>query len=195
MIPKPLTLAWLSVLLVISLGVLGWSLFPESSSNWALVVISLPALWAFLEIVHAGHAGQREESIIEWHRAVMAWVGLVIAVAIGFELAIATELLGNEWEPVARRTRGVMFGAGLAIWGNYLPKLLSPWSVEDAPFDWQRVHRLAGWLATLAGVALVLVWLALPIASARQASIGIVIAFSTLTLGRKLMSIATYSRG
>lgn len=195
MIPRPLTLAWLTVLLVISLGLLGWSLFPDNASNWALVVIALPALWAFLEAAHAGRSGQDNDGIIEWHRTVIVWVGLVVIVSIGFQLAIATNLIGAEWAATARRVRGVMFGIGLGIWGNYLPKLVSPWSLDSEPFDWQRVHRFAGWLATLCGAALVLVWLTLPIETARPASIAITLAFVVPTLGRKLMSIAAYSRG
>ena len=191
---KPLTLAWLSVLLVISLGSLGWSLFPEDSSRWAFVVFFLPALWAFVEAMQSGDSGRDKEAIMNWHRSVFAWVGLVIAVGVGFELVIAADLLGAEWEPTSRRIRGLMFGIGLAIWGNYLPKVLSPWAVETEPFDWQRVHRFAGWVASLCGVAVVLSWMVLPLQMARLASVGISVTFGVLTVGRKFMSVAAYSR-
>ena len=80
-----------------------------------------------------------------------------------------------------------------AIWGNYLPKQLSPWSLEDEPFDWQRVHRFCGWVASLSGIALVMVWLVLPLDGAKRATAGILLAFVVLCLARKLISLATHS--
>ena len=116
---------------------------------------------------------------------------MLIAVGVGFRLAISVDLLDAEWEPIARRIRGVIFGVGMAFWGNYLPKSLSPWSVGDEPFDWQRVHRFVGWVASLGGIALVVVWLAFPLKGTRLASVGIVGTFVVLGLGRKLVA---YSR-
>ncbi len=88
---------------------------------------------------------------------------------------------------------GVLLGVALAIWGNYLPKLLSPWSLEHEPFDWQRVHRFCGWVASLSGIALVAVWLLLPQASAKPAAATIVVTFLVLCLVRKFLSVATHS--
>ena len=80
------------------------------------------------------------------------------------------------------------------IWGNYLPKFLSPWNLDDEPFDWQRVHRYAGWIAALSGGALMVVWLAFPLELARTTSTVLIIAFVVLGVGRKLISVAAYSR-
>ena len=124
----------------------------------------LPALWGFIEIrmASADFSRRSVREILRWHRSVFAWVGLIIAVGVGSQVAISAGVLDAEWGPAARRLDGVLFGAGMAIWGNYLPKTLSPWNVEEAPFDWQRVHRFGGWTFSIGGVALVLVWLTLP---------------------------------
>jgi hypothetical protein len=97
------------------------------------------------------------------------------------------------WRPIAKRTVGVLFGLGLAIWGNYLPKLLSPWAVGDEPFDWQRVHRFGGWIASLGGAAVVVVALLFPLEATGVASSAIIGTVTALIVGRTLISHATYS--
>ena len=180
------------MLIVAGLGLWGWSIDPEHPSRWAFMVFFLPAFWGFVEFFQGGR--KRERWILNWHRIVVAGVGLVLAVKVSFQLAIATDLLASSWAPIARRTSGVMFGSFLAIWGNYLPKGLSPWGDEEAWFDWQRVHRFAGWVASLSGISLVVVWLLLPVTTARLVTTGITVAFAVLVVGRKIISVATYSR-
>ena len=131
---------------------------------------------------------------MNWHRSVVAAVGLMMAVRIGSQLAIATDLLDAEWGPIARRISGVLLGFFLAIWGNYLPKIISPWRAEEEWFDWQRVHRFVGWIASLSGIALVVVWMAFPLEVANFATFCITATFFVLGVGRKFMSVATYSR-
>ncbi len=191
MVPKPLTLAWLSLLVVAGLGVWGWSVDPEHASRWAFVVLFLPAFWGFVELFQGGRRRQR---IMNSHRSVVAGIGFVLAVKVGFQLAIATDLLHANWGIIARRMGGVMFGSFLAVWGNYLPKILSPWSAEEEWFDWQRVHRFGGWVTLVSGIALVIVWLAFPLEAARAASSSITITFVVLIVGRKFISVAAYSR-
>ena len=65
MVSKPLFLAWLSVLVVIGLGVCGWLLHPEHALRWTLVVVFLPALWGFIELVHSSRNDLREVDAIE----------------------------------------------------------------------------------------------------------------------------------
>ncbi len=190
-----LTLALLSVLVVAGLGVWGWSLDPEHAARWAGFALFLPALWGFIELAQfRGKDRVVAEAIMNWHRRVIAWVGLLIAVGVSFQLAISADLLDADWGPIARRITGVIFGTGMVLWGNYLPKGLSPWSVEEEPFNWQRVHRFAGWVASLGGIALVMVWLVFPLERARLATVGIVGTCVVLVLGRKLLSLAARSR-
>ena len=83
----------------------------------------------------------------------------------------------------------------IAIWGNFLPTVASPWSLEAQPFDWQRVHRFVGWIAALSGIALMAVWLSLPMEEARAASAWIIGPFVVLSLGRKLVSLLAAGPG
>ena len=191
----PLILAMLSVLLLAGLGIWGWSLDPEHAARWAGIALFLPAFWGFVELAQfRGGDPAVAGAIMNWHRRVIAWVGLLVAVGVSFQLAISAGLLDAGWEPISRRIKGVIFGTGMVIWGNYLPKGLSPWRVEDEPFNWQRVHRFTGWVASLGGIAVVIVWLVFPLENARLASVGLVGTCVALVLGRKLLSLAAYSR-
>ena len=185
------TLALVSVLVVAALGVLTWFLEPENGAHWAFRIFMLPALWGFLELAqHRGEdRGAAGEAIMKWHRLFVAGVGLIAATDLGLHLAISTDLLGGDWAPVGQSAQGVLFGVGLTIWGNLLPTLASPWSLEEQPFAWQQVHRFVGWVATLSGIALFLVWLVLPVGEARAASAVILGACFVLALGRKLVSV------
>ena len=115
-------------------------------------------------------------------------------VNLGFHISISTDLLDADWAPIGQSLQGVFLGVGLAIWGNLLPTLASPWSWEKQPFAWQQVHRFVGWVATLSGIALVVVWLVLPVQEARDASAGILGACFILALARKLVSVVARLR-
>lgn len=189
---RPLFLALLSVLAVAGVGVWGWSVNPERPLRWVFVVFSLPLFWGMIEFLQGGSG--RRGHIMNWHRLVVAALGFMMAVKIGSKLAIATELLDARWGPVVARGLGVLMGFLLAVWGNYLPKLISPWRREEEWFDWQRVHRFVGWLATLSGIALMAVWLTLQPESARLATLAITIVFCVLSVGRKWLSVANYTQ-
>ncbi len=185
-----LILTMLSVGVVAGLSVWGLSLEPERSARWVRRALVLPILWGFSEFLQfRGESRRRGEAIMNWHRRVIASVGLLMTVDLSFELAISADLLAASWEPIAQRVTAVIFGVLMVLWGNYLPKQLSPWSVGDEPFDWQRVHRFAGWVVSLGGIGMVIAWLVLPIAGARLATAGIIGTSVVLVLGRKLASV------
>ena len=108
---------------------------------------------------------------------------------MGGQLSVSAGLLDPAWDAPLTRVKGLLFGAGLAVWGNLLPTLLSPWSPRDEPFDWQRVHRFGGRVALLAGVLMVLVWLVFPLESARTLALWIAVSGTALMIGRKLVSV------
>lgn len=187
-----MTLAWSSVVLLVGVGLWGATVDPGRSARWVFIALFMPALWAYVEFAQGGGLRRERAAIMNWHRIVFAWTGLVMTSRVGVELAIATELLDPAWGPIAQRAWGIIIGASLAIWGNFLPKVLSPWRPEDEPFDWSRVHRLAGWLFSVAGVAVVGVWLVEPQPDqARFLSRVIVGTVAVLAAGRKLMSLAS----
>ena len=133
--PTSAMFALVSVLVVAGLGVLGWFLEPESGANWAFRIFALPALWGFVEFAqHRGEdRGSAGEAIMNWHRLLIAGVGLMTVMDLGFHLAISTDLLDADWEPRGQSVQGVFSGVGLTIWGNLLPTLASPWSLEEQP--------------------------------------------------------------
>ena len=191
-----LQLAWISSFSVAALGAVGWLLEPGRHVVWMTTILLLPCLWGLIELrmTSADRDKPEVQRILAWHRTVVAWVGAMIAVRLAIQLGILAGLLDLDWEPFGRRLKGVLFGTGLAIWGNYLPKLISPWSADEEPFDWQRVHHFVGWLATFSGLTLVVVWLVAPIDTARPTAFWITIAFVTLALGSKLLSLMTSSQ-
>ena len=192
--PSPLALATLSVLAVAGVGLWGWSLDPARPARWALAILLIPLIWGYLEIAQfRGEDREVGAQIMNFHRLSIAWGGLMIAVGSGLKLAVANDVLGLEWIPIRSRLIGIMLGAGLAMFGNYVPKLLSPWRLADEPFEWQPVHRFAGWVLSLGGVAVALVWLTLPLEQAKVASTRLVLTVLALAVGRKLISLVTHS--
>ncbi len=192
--PKPVTLAWMSVPALLGVSLWGWSVDPHRPGRWAFVALFLPALWGFVEMAQSGDRVREREAIMDWHRLCLAWASLMLALAVASRLAIATGLVDAGWGPAFRRVGGIVFGASLAVWGNYLPKLMSPWSPDQQPFDWQRVHRFAGWGASLGGLSVVLVWLALPQQEAGSATRVLVGLICGLVVGRKLLSLLSPRR-
>ena len=192
MTPKSLSIAAVFALFGASLW--GWSVTPDQLGRWALKALVVPVLWGILELAHMNRRGREWVAIVNWHRLCIAWVSLMLALTIAVHLLVVTDVVDVAWAPVIRRIRGVVFGASLMIWGNYLPKLLSPWASADQPFDWQRVHRFVGWTVSIGGFAVILGWLLLPLGEARVAAQIIVILALGLALGRKLVSIASPPR-
>jgi len=71
--------------------------------------------------------------------AVFASIALFFASKHGVRLAFELQVIDPEWVPVARRSFNMVLGGLMAVWGNYLPKLLLPWQPDEEPFDWHRV--------------------------------------------------------
>jgi hypothetical protein len=183
--------------LAAAIGLARWAFRTGEEVGPPYGIVILAAMWVYIEVVHASEGDDRPEAtaIRSWHRVVLAAIALYVAVGSGLALAADLDVLGHESLPAARRFMGFTAGVMLALWGNFLPKLLSPWRTQDEPFDWQGVHRVVGWLASLAGVAVALVWVALPLDQATSTSkllLGTVFGLAVLF---KLYSLMTHNRG
>jgi hypothetical protein len=173
----------------------GMTIVPEKAFFLGFMALMVPGLWGFVEARQCrGSDSERADSIMNWHRIVFAFVGLLISLRLAPQLAIKGGWLDASWTPAVQRMSGVVMGAGLAAWGNYLPKLMSPWMPEHEPFDWQRVHRFGGWVAFITGGLLIYVSLAFPPADARPIRVALTLMFLVLVVGRKFLSVATRSR-
>lgn len=188
--------AWtlFAVLLVAALSLWGWLLMPARWPLWVAVATFLPALWGYVELMQSGTLPVERERIIRWHRTVFAVVGLILVLTLAPALAIASGQLDAAWGPLTQRIRWIAVGAAWAIWGNYLPKLLSPWPTEGEPFAWQRVHRFVGWVFSMVGVGIIVASLTLPIELAIPIGEGLMLAAALLAIARKLYSVATHHR-
>ena len=175
------------------LGVVGWTMAPEKAGWWILVIAFPLLLWAFLESAAANGSTEAARAIMRVHRLVIAALALVITLDAGTDLAIGAGILGHDGDLVARRFGGLMKGALFALWGNHLPKLMSPWALVREPFDWQGVHRFVGRVAVAAGVALMLAWSTLPVDEAAGTATLIGASACVLALGCKAISVLRYS--
>jgi hypothetical protein len=185
-------LAAVAVALNALLGIAAWVLVP---TNWmaALFVISFPPLlWAFLESAANGPS-EAARDIVRMHRLLTAVIALTLAADVGTDLAIHTGLLAAGAELVEERFSWLMKGALFALWGNRLPKLMSPWPLEREPFDWQAVHRFVGRVAVVAGLGLLVAWSMLPVDAAERAAEIIVASACVLGVGYKLLSVLRYA--
>jgi hypothetical protein len=185
-------LAAAGVIATTILGVVGWIMIPEKATSWTFVILFLPLLWAFLESV-SDEATEAGRGIARVHRLMIAALALMAVVDVATALAIHAGILAADAELVQIRFLGLLRGALFALWGNHLPKLISPWPHGREPFDWQGVHRFVGRVAVAAGLALMLAWSTLPIGGAKRATVLIVITASVLALGRKWVSVGTHS--
>ena len=185
-------LAATGVVATTALAIVGWVMMPEKAMSWVFMILFLPSLWAFVESVSDARteAGRAIERV---HRLMIAALALMAVVDVGTALAVHAEALPRGAELVQVRFLGLLRGALFALWGNHLPKLMSPWSLDREPFDWQGVHRFVGRIAVAAGLGMMIAWSTLSIAGAKRATVIIVVSGMVLMLGRKWGSAFAYA--
>ena len=188
-------LAAVSVVAVLGIAVWGSVLIPQRAAGWVLMAFALPILWGYVELAQVrGDDPDTGQAIMTLHRSVIAWAGLTILLRVAPRLAIASDLLDASWAPMSLRLSGLSVGVGLMVFGNYLPKFASPWTVRAEPFEWQRVHRFCGWVFLLGGAAVTSAWLSLPLDQAAKAGSLLLPGIAVLAVGRKLVSLAAHGR-
>lgn len=180
----------LSLTLVAGISAWSWAVFPEKRGN-AVFTTAVFALCVML--MESKRPGDRSavDGQKYFMRLFFAGAALIMTIKTGTKLAIATNLIEPSWLSPTQRSSGVLLGVLFVLFGNYLPKLSSPWSLADEPFDWQGVHRFVAWVCSLAGVAIVIAWPAFP-DSAAQATIPVLLTMAVMALSRKFYSLATW---
>ena len=190
-----LFLAVASVTVLVGVAMWGFLVDPVPGIRWLFLATGLPLMWGYVEVaLTQGHGESGASAIITFHRFTIAWAGLLLASQFGFPLATSAGLLDIGWVSTGRHFSGVLLGAGLVVFGNHLPRLASPWRQEDEPFEWQRVHRFAGWVFVLGGLGVAGSWMILPASQAAGIAMFILGLTGALACGRKLISLASHPR-
>jgi hypothetical protein len=185
-----------SVLATAAVAAWGFWIAPDRAYRWFLLGGFLPALWASVEFAQVrGDDAEVGDAIMTFHRYTIAFAGFMLSTQIGLRLIVHAELLDPSWLSTGQRFRGLMLGAGMVVFGNFLPTLRSPWPFRQQPFAWQQVHRFVGWTFVLGGLGVVGSWAILPLDSALRSSVQICAIVFTLALGRKLASLTAHSFG
>ncbi len=166
-----------------------WGYVTDPDLRWLLAAGVLPALWGLLEVAQVRGDEETGRAIMTLIRGCVAWAGLLLAAKIGIGVAVKAGVLGGRGLCAEHRLSGLLLGAGMMLFGNYLPKLQSPWSLAEQPFAWQQVHRFVGWAFAVAGLVVFTGWAFLGEDAARRASIVVVTVAVALSLGRKLRSV------
>jgi hypothetical protein len=140
-----------------------WYLRPQSAGSWFVVLVVLIGMT--LALVLASREPKEEAARRDAGGSVrrgIATAGLILAISLGAKLGVA--LGAAHYGDFALRATMAIMGAFLAVTGNDIPKTLTPLaSLQCDPAKVHAVQRLAGWIWTLAGLAVAIAWLTLPI--------------------------------
>ena len=139
-----------------------WSLdgTPDGWSSRAFTVFGLPAMLAGLNLLmYFGlNADPKKQNMNSTLLTIALWTPAVVAVLAGG----ATIAWGLGYELRIDRVIPVLMGLLFIVIGNYLPKtkqsytmgIRLPWTLNSEE-NWNRTHRLAGFLWVLSGVAFI----------------------------------------
>ena len=170
---KTLILTTLICLLPAAVGAAVYSRLPETmATHWgfdgqpngwssrAFAVFGLPALLAGLNLLmYFGlNADPKRQNMNATLRGISLWTPAVVSVLAGG----ATIAWGLGYELRINLVIPVLMGLLFVIIGNYLPKtkqsytmgIRLPWTLHSEE-NWNRTHRLAGFLWVLGGVAFI----------------------------------------
>jgi hypothetical protein len=140
-----------------------WYLRPQSARVWFVVLLVLSAMTLALALVsrEPKEGATRRDAGGSVRRGIVT-AGLILAISLGAKLAMA--LAAVHYDDIALRATMAIGGAFLAVTGNAIPKTLTPLATLDCdPAKVQAVQRFAGWIWALAGLAVAIAWLTLPI--------------------------------
>lgn len=171
---KRMVISTLACMLPMLLGVLMYTRLPEqlpthwnaqgevdgySSKNFALfglpfilVVINIICQFAILADPKKENYSGKLQSLVIWMLPVLSLMIQIIIIVVG---------LGHEVDVTV--IIAVFVGIIFIAMGNYLPKCKQnytigyklPWTLDDEE-NWNKTHRLAGWLMVLCGICVII---------------------------------------
>lgn len=156
-----------------------WYLQPGRAGAWIVTGAVLAVMTGALRVRRRDGAPQRDGDA-DIRRGVV-FAGVMLALSLGGTLAGAAGLIGRDELP--RRTLMAMSGVLLAYFGNGMPKTLTPLSsLQCDPRVAQAFRRFAGWVWVLAGLAVAVEWIFVPLDVATSVSIPTLLAAVTVTI-------------
>lgn len=193
--PLTVTLAPLTTALVFGVAATLWYFRPERAAPWLAAMGVLTVGWgvhALLSRRVASRRGKNAGSDLdtgpEQIRQAITMAGLILLVPLALTLGTELGFLGETVrKAISTRAVGVIIGAILAVYGNAIPKMLTPVSLRRC--EPSGAQRFTGWVFALAGVFYALAWLALPVVTARAVSFLIAAGGVLLVLLRLLQSV------
>jgi hypothetical protein len=158
----PPALIALNILLVAE----NWYLRPEKAGAWFVVLLVLigMTLALVLDSRETTEKAARRGAGVSFRSGIVT-AGLILVISLGAKLAVALGAVDHG--DIALRVIMAITGVFLAVTGNAIPKTLTPLAALHCdPAKVQAAQRLAGWMWALAGLAVAIAWLTLPINSA-----------------------------
>lgn len=147
-----------------------WTVEPERSPAWIASLVLLACFTILLWRTRRSSSTQAAGSI--QNGVVVA--ALIVVVALATTLAHTLGAIHDG--ELSQRLSMVIVGAFFVFTGNALPKTLTPLSALSCDgATAQALQRFVGWTLVLAGLALAVVWLVLPLDAARLASVSIIV--------------------
>lgn len=147
------------------LAAANWYLDPGRPSAPATALVLLAGLTLALRLARgrpSADTAHRDPGLSITSGIVFA--GVIVAVSQGVKLL--AKLGAVDRVDLSRRSLMLILAALLVFTGNAIPKTLAPLSAECDAAKAQAVQRLAGWTWVLAGLALAIAWLVLPVSMA-----------------------------
>jgi hypothetical protein len=172
------------------LAALDWILMPEQAFRWLRGMLFLPALWAGLTLWYRAVLRSRQRRGLDDAPGIRAYFdaalrllvlagGLELTVHMG--LAAWVRLAGREDPDIERRVLLLTVSAVFVIFGNALPKILTPLSMlsPEAAARVTAARRFIGLTWVMLGSTMALASLATPLAFAavvtRWAAVGCIL--------------------
>jgi hypothetical protein len=161
-----------------------WYLQPQRAGAWFVVLLLLIGM--ALALVRVSREPKEEAACRDAGGSVRRGIvtaGLILVISLGAKLAVA--LGAVHYGDIALRATMAIAGGFLAVTGNAIPKTLTPLAaLQCDPAKVQAVQRLAGWIWALAGLAVAIAWLTLPINLAEAMSFLLLPSAILVTVGQ-----------
>jgi len=161
-----------------------WYLRPQSAGVWFVVLLLLIGMTLALVLVsREPKEGAPRREAGGSVRSGIVTAGLILLISLGSKLAAALGAV-NSGDSALRATMAIG-GVFLAVTGNAIPKNLTPMAALHCdPVKVQAVQRFAGWIWALAGLAVAIAWLTLPVNLAEAMSFLLLPSAILVTVGQ-----------